>query len=149
MQRPFSTPLKHKSLVGRSTIGSNEAQQLNGSKAILGGESQPHKGPGWSFGPSYSMLENSGCGNNGLPFWPIPPLLPSSMGLHLDKMASYNTTDPTHVRNDVVNQYIRDKRCPVEELDQERKPNIFSPNPGLVVELGIGPQESDVKSRLS
>nr|GEU36661.1 hypothetical protein [Tanacetum cinerariifolium] len=155
MQRPFSTlqhpynSLKHKSLVGCSTIGSNEAQQLNGSKTILGGESQPHKGPGWSFGPSYSMLENSGGGNNGLPFWPIPPLLPSSMGLHLDKMASYNTTDPTHVRNDVVNQYIRDKRCPVEELDQERKPNIFSPNPGLVVELGIGPQESDVKSRLS
>lgn len=142
LQHPYNS-IKHKSLVGGSTMGSDEAQQLIGSKAIHG-----HKGPGWPFGPSYGMLENGGGGANGLPFWPIPPLLPSNIGCHLDKMASYNTA-PAQICNDVVNQYVRDKRCRVKEPDQERKPNVFSPNPGLVVELGTGPQESDVKSQLS
>ncbi|CAH1442704.1 unnamed protein product [Lactuca virosa] len=58
IQRPFSTvqvqqcpynPLKHK------TIGSEEAQQVIGSKVnIHTGESQHHKGPVWSLGSGYN-----------------------------------------------------------------------------------------------
>lgn len=95
----------------------------------------------WSFGSGYNTQENGRVGANGLPFWPIPPLLASNFGSTLEKMSTYNN-DPTRVRNDGV----RDKICRGEDSDHEMKPGGFHSSPRLVVELGFGPQESDVKS---
>ncbi|KVH98323.1 hypothetical protein Ccrd_023471 [Cynara cardunculus var. scolymus] len=150
IQRPFSTiqhlynPLKHKGVIGGNVIGSDEAQQVIGSKVnIRGGESQLHKGPILSFGSGYNIQEIGRTGSHGPPLWPIPPLLPSNFESQLDKMPSYN--DPIRIRNDGISQ--------VKDPDQERKHGCFDPNQNLVVELGFGPkriaQESDVKSQLS
>ncbi|KAI3737155.1 hypothetical protein L2E82_27150 [Cichorium intybus] len=143
IQRPFSTvqhpynSLKH--LVGGSTIGSDEAQELIGSKVNLHVvESQPHKGSG------YNTQENGRFGSLGPPCWPIPPLLPYSFGSH---------DDPMRIRNDGVSQCLGEKISRVKDPIQERKPGCFHPSAGFVVELGFGPrkveQESDVNSQLS
>ncbi|XP_071690631.1 uncharacterized protein, partial [Rutidosis leptorrhynchoides] len=147
IQRSFSSvqhsynSLKHKSL-----IGSDEAQQLIESKVnIHGEESQPQKGQHWSFASGYNTHENGRLGAHGMPFWAIPPLLPSNIGSHLGKKVSYEY-GPTHIHNDGVDQCVRDKRCRVEDPDQERKLNGFKLSPQLVTELGFGPLVNDVKT---
>nr|XP_043635678.1 uncharacterized protein LOC122606862 [Erigeron canadensis] len=155
IQRPVSSaqnlhnPLKHKRLVdGGSLIVSNEAQQLIGPKVNnLCGESEQRQkgGPSWFFGSGYNGQENGRGGSNGLPFWPIPPLLPSTFESHLEKSTCYSN-DCMRIHNDEVGEFVRDKRCRVDDQAQEEKPREFNLNPGLVMELGFGSQESDVKS---
>ncbi|KAF5817529.1 putative transcription factor MYC/MYB [Helianthus annuus] len=140
IQRPFSTvqhsynPLKHK-----STIGPDEAQQVTGSKVnVHGGESEPHKGPIWSLGSGYINQES------GPSLWAIPPLLPYNYGSH-DHLA--------RIRNDGVDQSVRDKISRVEDPGEEGKSRCLNTNPGFGMELGFGPkrvaQESDVKFQLN
>lgn len=145
IQRPFSSvqhpynSLKHKSLVV-----SDEAQQQIGSKVnIHGRESQPHKI--WSFDSSYDMQENARVGSHSIPFWHIPPLLPSNFGSNSEKTSPYNN-DPNGISNDEVRRCVGDKLVRVKDPDQEVG---FNQSPGLMVELGFGPKESDVKSKLS
>ncbi|XP_076948634.1 protein RICE SALT SENSITIVE 3-like [Bidens hawaiensis] len=94
-------------------------------KSIIGGENQPYKGPIWSFGPGYISQESVRVGSHGPPFWPIPPLLPCNYGSHVSGNA---------------NQSLRDN---VEDpdLEPEKKPICFSPNPEFVMELGFGPKK--------
>ncbi|KAK9073394.1 hypothetical protein SSX86_007718 [Deinandra increscens subsp. villosa] len=124
-------PLKHK-----TTIGSDEAQQLSGSKVnVHGRESQPHKVPIWSSGSGYIIHENERVGSHDPPIWVIPPLVPYNFGSH-----------------DHVYQ-IRNGISTTEDPDQEAKPRCLDPNLGLVMELGFGSkrvaQENDAKSQLN
>ncbi|XP_076918385.1 protein RICE SALT SENSITIVE 3-like [Bidens hawaiensis] len=136
IQRPLSNVQhSYNPLKDRSDTGPEEAQKLTGPKVnIHGAESQPYKGPIWSFGSGYINQESVRLGSHGPPFWPIPPLLPYNYGCHVSGNGNQSR---------------------VEDPDQEleKKPICFSPNPEFVMELGSGPkrgaQENGVKSQLN